>query len=302
MVVALEAMTMGVPVLVMANDQPVAGFIVKATICLLIPGATVGLIFLPKVALAYGWGMIEGESNPWRFVKGESSGSSNHQNKPSGGGGGGANNQDSSRPQSKKGGVVVNPSLNSLVSGKVLVSSSGNEPAIKLVVKPTGPFQLLSKQHLSKDLSQVASTTQLKEVLDSDPTRRRFRRYLQTLKMDENVRFWDCVTVAKSEANEEKRVRASKAIIQTFVLDSAPLQVNFPSKIKEDLQHAYQLNDKGKAWSYGFISARNGSFVPGPSSSIGRIHRTFMENDTTANLSQSQSDLILLAVSESQKS
>ena len=108
--------------------------------------------------------------------------------------------------------------------------------------------------------------------------------------------------MAKSEANEEKRVRASKAIIQTFVLDSAPLQVNLPSKIKEDLQLAYQLNDKEKLGRVDlFQSAMDLLFQDLRQSDA---FRTFMENDTfsAANLSQSQSDPILLAVSQSQKS
>jgi hypothetical protein len=40
----------------MANDQPVAGFVVKASICLLVSGANVGLVFFPKIAVAYGYG------------------------------------------------------------------------------------------------------------------------------------------------------------------------------------------------------------------------------------------------------
>jgi hypothetical protein len=273
MVVTLEALTMGVPVLVLANDQPVAGFIVKSSICLLISGATVGLIFLPKVGLAYGWGLIEGESNPWRFVKGDSSGSNNHSNtskqKQSG----------DDKPGKRLG--VINPSLNSLVSGKVAVtmeSPSSKSNTFKPVPRP-----------LSKDLS--LSTSALKAVLDSDPTRRLFRRYLQTLKMDENIRFWDCVTINRSEPNFEKRAISSRAIIQTFVLDTAPFQVNLSSKVRGDLLAAYNNNNKERLGLEDFFQPSTDELFNDLRQSD--AFRIFMENDTfsTANLSKSDPTL-----------
>jgi hypothetical protein len=119
MVVALEAIFMGGIFLALVNDS-LSGFAIKSLVSLLIPGATVGLIFLPKVAIVYNWGHTAQDSNPWRFVKGGSSGSNNskskHENDPK---------SDDSKI-SKKAVGIISPSLNSLVSGKVLVSNDTN--------------------------------------------------------------------------------------------------------------------------------------------------------------------------------
>jgi hypothetical protein len=280
MVVTLEALTMGVPILAIANDQPVAGFLVKASICLLISGATVGLIFIPKVAMAYGWGLIEGESNPWRFVKGDSSGS----NGKSGKAGSGHNHQ---LDTSKKN-AVISPSLNSLMSGKVVVSTNNEGMASK-----SNAFKPPLHRSLSKELSKPASSQQLKLVLDSDPTRRRFRRYLQTLKMDENLRFWDCVTVNKNEPNADKRATSARAIIQTFVLDTAPFQVNLSSKVRHDILDAFNKNDRSKLGHEDFFQTATDELFQDLRQSD--AFRVFMENDTfsASNLSKSDPDAVL---------
>jgi hypothetical protein len=294
MVVTLESLTMGVPVLALANDQPVAGFIVKSSICLLISGATVGLIFLPKVAMAYGWGVIEGESNPWRFVKGDSSGSNNAASKSAPG-----------KPVANGSVAPQNPSLQSLVSGKVLVSSTSpsiSNPGFHVAQSRAGhrahskEFERAQSNNfekhrsLPKDAHAVVSSTsaQLKAVLDSDPIRRRFRRYLQTLRMDENVRFWDCITVHRLETDPLKRAVSARAVIQTFVLDSAPLQVNLSSPTKQMLIAAYTANDKEKLGSEDlFQGAMDELFNDLRQSDAFRV---FLENDTFSTVKLSLSD------------
>jgi len=130
MVVTLEAVVIGLPILFLANGEPTPGFIIKSFCCILIPGATVGLIFFPKVAMAYGWGLRPEDSNPWRFVKGDSGLGSNPSKKV-------MSNADSnfaSNNQSKIK-MCVHPSLNSIVEGKVVVtmgndvSKQGNQAA-----------------------------------------------------------------------------------------------------------------------------------------------------------------------------
>jgi len=291
MVVALESLAMGVPVMILANEEPVAGFVVKATICLLISGATVGLIFLPKVAMAYGWGLIEGESNPWRFVKPGSSGSNDHSKN-----GGSSKNapgtfQETNPNHHKKAGGVVSPSLNSLVSGKVVVTADQPFGFNANNNKPSSPFKPSPSNRLSKNLDNNkpgTSSVQLKSVLDSDPTRRRFRRYLQTLKMDENVRFWDCVTVSKNESSPEKRATSARAIIQTFVLDTAPFQVNLSSKVRDELVSAYKQNDKVRLGSVDFFQAAMDELFQDLRQSD--AFRIFMENDTFSQANLSKSD------------
>jgi hypothetical protein len=68
MVMIMEAFVIGIPVLVLANNDPIPGYIIKCMVVLMVSGATVGLIFGPKVAIAYGWGEEKDTSNPWRFV------------------------------------------------------------------------------------------------------------------------------------------------------------------------------------------------------------------------------------------
>ena len=261
MAMSMEGLIIGVPVLIISNELPVAGFIVKSCFCFLVAGGTVALIFAPKVAMAYGIGLIEGESNPCRFVKPGSSGSNS---KPKEG-----DQQVQSKVEStfqssntKKGGLIT-PSLNSLVSGKVLVS----------MVEST----TLGKK--AKDVS--TSVANLKQVLDSDPTRRRFRRYLQTLKMDENIKFWDCVTVFRSETNLDRRAASGRAIIQTFVLDSAPFQVNLSSNTKEEIVALYQKNERSVLSSeHLFDKAMDELFQDLRQSDAFRL---FLEKDTFSN-------------------
>jgi hypothetical protein len=81
MVMIMEAFVIGIPVLVLANDEPIPGYIIKCMVVLMVSGATVGLIFGPKVAIAYGWGEDKDTSNPWRFVG--ASGSSGNNKQPS---------------------------------------------------------------------------------------------------------------------------------------------------------------------------------------------------------------------------
>lgn len=81
-------------------------------------------------------------------------------------------------------------------------------------------------------------------ILQDDPTRRKFRRYLKTLKMEENVRFWDATMLTKAEPNENKRYAGAKALIQTFVMDNSPLQINLSSAIKQELLEAFHKDNK----------------------------------------------------------
>ena len=285
MVVALEAIALGVPVLALANDQPVAGFLVKACLCLIIPGATVSLIFFPKVAMAYGWGVIEGESNPWRFVK-ASSGSSHNKgsSKLQPGGTEVANTGDNGSKNSKNH-ENDTPSLTTLVSGKVLVARNHQDVA-----------RTSSKGVLRDSSGGTSSVAQLKQVLDSDPTRRRFRRYLHTLKMDENIRFWDSVTVFRTEANPDKRSVSARAIILTFVLDTAPLQVNLSSQVKNQIIAAFQKNDKAQLGSETFFDKAMDELFQDLRQSD--AFRNFMENDSfsATDLLNSKSDPLVVPI------
>ena len=159
----------------------------------------------------------------------------------------------------------------------------------KYMMKTYGEEQFKNStfRSLSKDLSKPTSTTQLKMILDSDPTRRRFRQYLQTLKMDENIRFWDSVTVNKVETNPIKRAISARAIIQTFVLDTSPLQVNLSSKVKDEIVKAYNDNDRTKLVDEDF-------FQPAMDELFQDLHqsdafRTFVENGTFSATNVSKS-------------
>lgn len=243
MVFALEAIMLGVPVLVLANDQSVAGFVIKAFLCVCIPFVTVACIFSPKVAMAYGIGLIDGESNPWRFVKGDSSGSNRHSASKAAS----PEHAQSSKGFDSKKQAMITPSLNSLVSGRVVVTTNHDTlPRVSSKVNMNGA--VLARESSSGGgkpaCADVPPTpaNQLKAILESNPERRKFRKYLQTLKMDETVKFWDCVTVFKNDS-VDKRPSSARAIVQTFVSDSAPFQVNLSSDAKNDLMKAVTRND-----------------------------------------------------------
>jgi hypothetical protein len=161
------------------------------------------LLFVPKVAIAYGFGESPADSNPWRFVKGDS-GSSGSKVKSS---------PDGQIPSKQNVKSTQDGSLIQLTSPKLL--------------RPT------SNKRSSKDGGvysggATSPSEALANVLKDDPIRRRFRRYLQALTMDENVRFWDSVIMFRSEPDDHKRFVSARAIILTFVLDTAPLQSKFP--------------------------------------------------------------------------
>jgi hypothetical protein len=223
--------------------------------------------------MAYGWGLIEGESNPWRFVKKGDSGSGSNPAKPG---------QASSHVPSKGG--HIQPSLNSLViesrtnvglgrvdskpkmsgdthSGKPLITSLSSHfhlPSMGSHGKETrhgnhatfsghsinGNTHRGESKKWSKEFQGSSASEALNKILKDDPIRRRFRRYLQTLKMEENIRFWDSVSVFRLDNDPHKRFVSARAIISTFVLDSSPLQVNLSSKTRQALVDAFNQNNK----------------------------------------------------------
>ena len=75
MIMLLEAMVLGLPVIILSSGTPTTAFITKALMIVVTTMGTVALLFLPKVWLAYGWG-IEGQSSMWAFKNSSSSGGS----------------------------------------------------------------------------------------------------------------------------------------------------------------------------------------------------------------------------------
>ena len=297
MVMTLEAFVIGLPILILANDEPVPGFIIKAICSILVSGATVCLIFAPKVALAYGWGFIPGESNPWRFVKGSSSqdGSKNngkpdsHSNKL-----GVANSNDANVIASinrVKSNNANAPSLTSLIESKAsIIHHEPKKPHTKVGVQTSNPaFQSSSALNLRGSQNdgtspRVVSTKfgtaseALTKILQDDPMRRRFRRYLQTLKMEENVRFWDSIIILSTELDDYKRYVSARAIIQTFVLDSSPLQVNLSSKTRDPILKAFKEDNRAELSSITFFQQATQELFEDLRQSD--AFRVFLENDT----------------------
>jgi hypothetical protein len=240
------------------------------------------------------------DSNPWKFIKKSSSSHKDNGEtrspKPIGGG--------NENTKSKKNNLVM-PSLNSLVSGKLSdVTSQNNSRNADAVAVSLDSNDTSSKQQRGEQLGTMSmrpvstphnvptNNSALKTILDDDPSRRRFRRYLQTLKMDENIRFWDSVTILRSEPNIDKRASGASAIIQTFVLDSAPLQVNLSSKVRDEIIKAYQKNDSA-------VMVRDEFFQPAMDELFSDLRqadafRTFMENDTFSAQDLSRSDPTIL--------
>jgi hypothetical protein len=211
MIVTMESFAIGVPVLVLANNVPVAGYLIKCLIVLLVAGAVVGLIFGPKVAIAYNYFVDDKDSNPWRFVRNSDS----------------SNNKKHSDSQKQ----VVN-------SGQVAPGGSMMSNNHVTTIKQSGGE---TAHYLSKEQSTAQA---LQTILADDPLRRKFRRYLKTLKMEENVRFWDAALLFKSEKQGFKRYVQARAIVQTFVMDKSPFQVNLSSALKESMVLCMTKNNR----------------------------------------------------------
>ncbi|KAH9258020.1 hypothetical protein BASA81_003583 [Batrachochytrium salamandrivorans] len=222
MVIAMEAFLIGLPILALAGNLPVGGYVVKCLVSLLISGSMVGLIFVPKLMLAYGWGAVEGEdSNPWRFAKDGSD--STGKKAPT------------SPPHSKQQPGGFYPALNGGSSLQNFSNSSFNRMGSHNNQYPR-----------AVTLDNTTKSELLSAILKDDPTRRKFRRYLQTLKQEENVRFWDAALLIASEPDGHKRYVGSRAMIQTFCLPNAPFEVNLSSRTRQDLLDAFHNNQRDK--------------------------------------------------------
>jgi ABC-type phosphate transport system substrate-binding protein len=251
MVVNLQAFGLGVPVLVLAYDQPTAGFMIKSLICIMTATATVSLVFIPKLMLAYGWFDLNGESDPWRFVK---AGSSNS-NKNSAG-----DKNSSKLTKNDESKMVVNttntntnlksnvqksdkkmPSLSSLID----TGFSGSMSNIKLLSKTerAGSSSRNSVSSSTTNRSPGTKSIQLKQILDDETTKKQFRKFLQSIKADESLRFWDAIGAFQKES-EEKRSMSARSIIMAFVLDTAAKQVNLKSLTRSKLLDVYRKSDK----------------------------------------------------------
>ena len=247
MVVNLQVMLLGVPVLILANDNPIAGFAVKCLIVLVSAGGTVGLIFIPKLLMAYNLYNQKDKTDAWKIVTSGSSGSSKVNNKN-------ANNGNSLLSKG-----VIQPSRNEQTFDGA-ITLDNKEPSISsLLDAPKAPPGYLnerqqnryrmnqtttkSKSNEGNYSSQHNRAEQLSVIMESDPTRRRFRRYLATLKMDENVLFWDSVAAFIKELNDTKRSITARQIIMTYILDNSPKQVNVAWNTKNTLMEVYKSND-----------------------------------------------------------
>jgi Amt family ammonium transporter len=80
-------------------------------------------------------------------------------------------------------------------------------------------------------------------VLADDTLRKRFRQYLSTHHMDENVRFWDATLARQSDPVPEFRATSARAIILMFIADKAPKQINLASVVRSQIIKTFEEND-----------------------------------------------------------
>jgi ABC-type phosphate transport system substrate-binding protein len=262
MVVNLEAVLLGLPILVLANDNPTTGYVIKVFILMLMASATVGLVFLPKLALAYGWFVVEGDgSDVWRFAHSSGSNSAGAANNNN-------NNNNLKASMSNKiqmvgGGVAVESnkvsSMNQMTTNNNVHHATTNKngtvisnkvPSLASLIDhsfaaTTGSvFGTNNKGFVPPLQSQKPTTTTaaLVQVLEEDPLRRRLRRFLTTQQADENIRFFDAVESFQKDP-ESKRASSARAIIQYFIQDSAPKQINLKAETREKLLRAFRENN-----------------------------------------------------------
>ena len=106
--------------------------------------------------------------------------------------------------------------------------------------------------------------------------------------MDENVRFWDCVTIFRNEATVAKRATSARAIIMTFVLDTAPFQVNLSSHTRGEIVSALKKNDEDRLGSEDFFDKAMDELFNDMRQSD--AFRRFMETDAFSMTNLSKSD------------
>jgi hypothetical protein len=91
--------------------------------------------------------------------------------------------------------------------------------------------------------SQSNRTNALAQMLEEDPLRRRFRRFLATIKAEESIRFYDSIEAFQKEP-ESKRANSARAIIRFFIQDSAPKQINLKADTRNKLLDAVKRDDR----------------------------------------------------------
>ena len=267
MVVALEVLALGVPVLALAYSLPSSGFAIKAIISILTPTATVGLIFVPKVLIAYDFALRQtGDSNPWRIVA-KGSSSTNSSKKPAvrvskdaivAGTGTAMGTRLGAEPSSTHPTLATGaaapaatvrgrapPSLSSLVDDNFTFTRGPAKPAYK-------SFNTITPSVTGS--STPPKSEALTSVLDEDSMRRRLRRFLADQKADENVRFLDAVDAFRRDADAKRPVSA-RAIIQYFIIDTAPKQVNLRGETRERLVTPFKLDDRAALGSVTLFNA-----------------------------------------------
>ena len=250
------------------------------------------MIFVPKIALAYGFFTARGadsKSDAWRVVKPGSSGSgSNNPNNHGVASGSsskkmvksdGAENHVSTnstkvsfmknllfftpqksnnvkttiekvQPSENRVDTHFQPSVNSLMElpkqlpGYVRPNSNMAKRMSKegVATSPTNKPKT-NGLHNPQDETTNNRAVQLSVIMEDDPARRRFRRYLGTLHMDENVYFWDSVSAFLREKDAKARAIMARAIIMAFCVDNAPKMVNLSAKTREVIMNAYNSNN-----------------------------------------------------------
>ena len=283
MIVNFQCMVLGIPVLVLAWGLSTSSFAIKTLLSVLPAAATVLLVFVPKLLLAYDYVQRASDSNPWQIVGGKGSSSADGRKTRSrdapavvrvGGGGGAAESSGThasvaspahqqlqahvpgstggARPPVSSVSVLLDDSYGRAgaraVAPRSPVPSSGRSAPDAGVVAVVPASSQAAPRGTVVASSPNAATSggrppTLADVLDEDDTRRRLRRFLATQQAEENVRFLDAVDSFAKEP-DGKRAASAKAIIHYFVLDTAPKQINLKAQTRARLVALHKADDR----------------------------------------------------------
>lgn len=250
MLLYLEALIIGVPVVILSSGNAGASFIVKGLAIVLADFGTVLLIFIPKIWLLYGWG-IEGQSS---MNKEDSTGNSGSKT--------GKKGATNSRTHSRENVGSTNPptllSSKSVADMKVFSLSSMslsnlgdvssatnskvalNEPVIKLMAKTTTkgnereiPVEIFSKVYPS-----------LHEALQEEEVRIGLIDYAAPKYFDEPVRFYSDVIDFQTTKNHDIRARKAVNIIKKYILPESPLELHLSAPLRAKYERILAVYEK----------------------------------------------------------
>lgn len=248
MLLYLEALIIAIPVLLLSSSNPSASYFVKSFVIILCDFGTVLLIFLPKIAMYYGYGMTTDNSIFGNNLTSSSKSDSFRET---------ANYSNNTTPKGSfsfkninRMSVDINNNSNSNNSTNSTNSDHNNnsDPNIKKLntidsISTTNfnTDNLYKNDNNSKNDNNIKNINELNKILKNKEIRRKLTTLAEQQFIDELIKFLNDVLQFKKISNSEKRLKFGRKIIKTYFLPNAPYEIKIPTTIANRVKKIYDL-------------------------------------------------------------